>query len=112
MKSKKKKNKPEHYVTRWDGIRAPIYFESIDEKEKLDGVCYDPETKYRQIVVDKRLGKRRKLNVIIEEITHAFFFDEPEYKVRKFSAELGRILYKRFIKQNAVETSKDNEQDI
>ena len=85
--NKKKKRKPQHYITRWDGIRIPIYFESID--------------------IDESLGKRRKLNVIIEEITHAFFFDEPEYKVRKYSAELGRIIYNRFMKQNAIENFED-----
>jgi len=36
-------------------------------------------------------------------MTHAFFFDEPEYKVRKFSAELGRIIYNRYIRANAEE---------
>jgi|TARA_R100000781_G_scaffold90496_2_gene55948 KaiC/GvpD/RAD55 family RecA-like ATPase len=107
MSTKKKKNKPEHFITRWDGIRVPIYFESIDNSEMLDGVCYDPESTDRKIVVDKRLGKRRKLNVIIEEITHAFFYDQPEYKVRKYSAELGRVIYNRFIKQKAIETSAD-----
>ena len=31
------------------------------------------------------------------------FYDQPEYKVRKFSAELGKIIYNRFVKQNSVE---------
>ena len=105
--NKRKKRKPQHYITRWDGIRIPIYFESIDIDERADGWCYDPSSNERKIIVDESLGKRRKLNVIIEEITHAFFFDEPEYKVRKYSAELGRIIYNRFMKQNAIENFED-----
>ena len=29
------------------------------------------------------------------------------YKVRKYSAELGRIIYNRFMKQNAIENFED-----
>jgi len=39
------------------------------------------------------------LNVVIEEVTHAFFYDLPEYKVRKFSAQLGRVIYSLFLKK-------------
>lgn len=77
----------------------PIKYESISKKFSADGLCYDPHGKDAKIIIDNRLGKRRKLNVLIEEITHAFFYDLPEYKVRKFSAELGRILYNQFLKK-------------
>ena len=80
--NKKKKRKPQHYITRWDGIRIPIYFESIDIDERADGWCYDPSSNERKIIVDESLGKRRKLNVIIEEITllwNSSFEDIDEY---------------------------------
>jgi|TARA_A100001391_G_scaffold170384_1_gene131400 hypothetical protein len=104
---KKKRKRADHYVKRFDGKRIPLYFETISKTLSAEGLCYDPLHKDRKILVDKRLGKRRKLNVIIEEITHAFFFDEPEYKVRKFSAELGKIIYGRFVKKNAIENNED-----
>ncbi len=77
----------------------PIKYKNISEKEAADGLCYDPHGKNARIIIDKRLGKKRKLNVLIEEITHAFFYELPEYKVRKFSAELGRVLYNQFLKK-------------
>lgn len=70
-----------------------------DLKNKCDGICYDPQSKNPRIYIDSNLGKRRELNVLIEEITHAFFYDLPEYKVRKFSAELGKIIYRQFLKK-------------
>ena len=79
--------------------KIPIIFEEIDEKEVADGLCYNPYSKDAKILIDNRLGKRRRLNVLIDEITHAFFYELPEYKVRKFSAELGRVLYNQFLKK-------------
>jgi hypothetical protein len=98
-----KKKKADHVVTRFDHIQIPLSFRSIRTNLEMEGFCIDPEHPEAEIVVDKRLGKKRKLNVIIEEITHAFFYDEPEYKVRKFSSELGRIIYNRYIRANAEE---------
>lgn len=77
----------------------PIEYKKIRDEESADGLCYNPHGKNARIIIDNRLGKRRRLNVFIEEITHAFFYDLPEYKVRKFSAELGRILYNQFLKK-------------
>lgn len=74
----------------------PILFKIIKD---ANGYCYNPSYKNARIVIDKNLLPRRKLNVIIEEITHSFFWNEPEYKVRKFSAQLGKIIYRLFIKK-------------
>ena len=102
MPSSLKKN-PDFIVTRYDDIQIPLYFLNIRKDIDAEGLCYHPLEDGASILVDKKLGKKRKLNVIIEEITHAFFYDEPEYKVRKFSSELGRIIYNRYIKANAEE---------
>ena len=32
------------------------------------------------------------MSVLIEELTHAFFWDIPEYKVRKFSALAAKLI--------------------
>ena len=102
MPSSLKKN-PDFIITRYDDIRIPLYFLNIRKDYEAEGLCYHPLEEGASILVDKNLGKKRKLNVIIEEVTHAFFYDEPEYKVRKFSSELGRIIYNRYIKANAAE---------
>lgn len=74
----------------------PIHFSSIRD---ADGLCYNPSLKNSRILIQKNLLTRRRLNVLIEEITHAFFWDLPEYKVRKFSAQLGRVIYSLFLKK-------------
>ncbi len=102
MPSSLKKN-PDFLITRYDDIQIPLYFLNIRKDINAAGLCYHPLEEGASILVDKKLGKKRKLNVIIEEMTHAFFFDEPEYKVRKFSSELGRVIYNRYIRANAEE---------
>ena len=74
----------------------PIRFKSLTT---ADGYCYNPNLKNSRIEIGNHLLSRRKLNVLIEEVTHAFFWDLPEYKVRKFSAELGRVIYRLFLKK-------------
>lgn len=74
----------------------PIFFKRLYD---ADGLCYNPYEKNPRIIIDHRLLTRRRLNVIIEEITHGFFWDLPEYKVRKFSAQLGKVIYRLFIKK-------------
>jgi hypothetical protein len=74
----------------------PIHFSDIKD---ADGWCYNPSLKNSRILIDKSLLTRRRLNVLIEEVTHAFFWDLPEYKVRKFSAQLGRVIYSLFLKK-------------
>jgi len=74
----------------------PIIFKNL---QTADGWCFDPESDEAKIYIGKQLQNRRKLNVLIEEITHAFFWEMPEYRVRKFSAQLGKIIYHLFIKK-------------
>ena len=66
---------------------------------KASGLCDSPDTDYPQILVDPTLLTRRQLNVLIEEVFHAHLFDLPERKARKFAANLGKLVYNRFIKK-------------
>lgn len=68
-------------------------------KYKADGLCDNPETKCPTIIVNPSLNKRRQLNVLIEEVFHAHLYDLPEWKARKFAANLGKLVYNKFIKK-------------
>ena len=60
-------------------------------KHKADGLCDNPNThKHPAILINPTLNKRRQLNVLIEEVFHAHLYDLPEWKARKFSANLGK----------------------
>ena len=65
----------------------------------VEGLCDSPTSENPQIIVDPKLLTRRQLNVLIEEVFHAHFFDLPEWKARKFAANLGKLVYNRFIKE-------------
>jgi hypothetical protein len=66
---------------------------------KASGLCDNPNSKNPSILVDPSLKKRRQLNVIIEEVFHAHLYDLPEKKARKFAANLGKVIYSRFLKK-------------
>lgn len=76
-----------------------VQYVKIPAKEQAQGLCYSPEEKYPRIVVDKDLKTRRQLNVLIEEVFHAHFFDLPEWKARKFAANLGKLIYNKYLKK-------------
>jgi hypothetical protein len=65
----------------------------------VEGLCDSPDTERPQVIVDPQLLKRRQLNVLIEEVFHAHFYDLPEWKARKFAANLGKLVYNKFIKE-------------
>jgi hypothetical protein len=82
-----------------EGIQYTIYNHKIDPKENAEGLCDDPKSHKPKIIIDPSLLPRRKMNVLIEEIFHAHFFDVSEKKARKFAANLGKILYSKFLKK-------------
>lgn len=47
-----------------------------------------PRIRFEKAVIDKRA----RLSTFIEEFTHAFFWEEPEWKVKKFSATLAKFI--------------------
>lgn len=81
-------------------IQYTIYFGKPRIKDKnVDGLCDNPKLQKPQIILDCDLKDRRKLNVLIEEVFHAHFFDMTEKSARKFSANLGKIIYSMFLKK-------------
>lgn len=87
---------PAFYIETHTKQSIPVYFSPI---RKASGYCFDPDGPEPKIIISKQLLKRRKLNVLIEEMAHAFWYDAPEYKVRKFSAQLGKLIYNLFLKK-------------
>lgn len=80
----------------FDGVEYHVNYVNIPTSKKAEGLCYPPSKK-SLIKVDKKLNKKRKLNVLIEEVFHAHFFDLPEWKARKFAANLGKLIYNEFL---------------
>lgn len=82
-----------------DNIEYFIKYKKIPQKDKADGLCYNPESKTPRIIIEKSLKTKRMLNVIIEEVFHAHFYEVSEKKARKFSSNLGKVLYNKFLKK-------------
>jgi len=80
----------------FEGIEYQVDYIKIPADRQADGLCYNPEIN-PIIYVDKDLKDRRKLNVLIEEVFHAHFWDLPEWKARKFAANLGKLVYAEFL---------------
>lgn len=87
------------------GIKYQAYFSFPWKKTKqkgkrrttrteLGGYCDDPKTKKPKVLIRRGLGKKRELNVTIEEFSHAFFFDKLEKEIRPFATTLTKFLYK------------------
>lgn len=87
----------------FEKVEYSVYYLKPHPRYKADGLCDNPSEKKPQIIIDPALKKRRMLNVIIEEVFHAHFYDLPEKKARKFAANLGKLIYKKFLrKKNAT----------
>lgn len=83
----------------FENIEYEVLYVKPKFNRLVDGLCDNPETKNPQIVIDPALLDRRKLNVLIEEVFHAYFYDLPEYKARKFAANLGKLIYNQHLKK-------------
>ena len=83
----------------FEGVEYTVNYNKPLARYKASGLCDSPDTKYPQILVDPTLLTRRQLNVLIEEVFHAHLFELPEWKARKFAANLGKLVYNRFIKK-------------
>lgn len=75
-------------------LRPPLH-----NGRAVEGLCDSPTCRKPQIFIDPNLKTRRKLNVLIEEMFHAHFFDMNEKQARKFSANLGKMIYNIFLKK-------------
>tara|TARA_R110000751_G_scaffold135286_1_gene238066 strand:- start:800 stop:1189 length:390 start_codon:yes stop_codon:yes gene_type:complete len=78
-----------------DGVEYELIWKKPHYTYNADGLCYSPEMDNPKILVDPKLKKRRKLSTLIEEVTHAFFWDKSEKEVRKFSSVLSGLISKQ-----------------
>ena len=82
----------------FEGIEYTVNYNKPSGKYNASGLCDNPDIKNPEILVDPTSQKRRQLNVLIEEVFHAHLYDLPEKKARKFAANLGKLIYNRFLK--------------
>jgi hypothetical protein len=83
----------------FDDVEYTVNYNKPPARFKASGLCDNPENIHPQIHVDPKLLTRRQLNVLIEEVFHAHLYDLPEWKARKFAANLGKLIYNRFLKK-------------
>lgn len=84
----------------FEGVQYTVNYNKPHSRLKAAGLCDNPIVKkHPAIMVDPTLKTRRQLNVLIEEVFHAHLYDLPEKKARKFAANLGKLIYNRFIKK-------------
>ena len=80
--------------TNADGVEYELLWKKPHYKYNAEGLCCSPETDDPKILIDPTLKNRRKMSVLIEEITHAFFWEKSEREVRKFSSTLAKLIQK------------------
>lgn len=88
---------PKRVIKNFEDIVMPVCYIKPDKKGKYLGLCYNPEGHMPIILIDPKLLPRKKLNVLIEEVFHAYFFELAEWKAKRFAANLGRLIYSDFI---------------
>lgn len=93
-KQKKPQELPGIVFKNTDKIEYHIIWKKPAKRWNASGLCDSPDTKNPEIWVDPNLDEKRFLEVLIEEVTHAHWFDKTEKDVRKFTANLRRILWK------------------
>lgn len=83
----------------FEGVEYTVNYVKPAPRYSAEGLCDNPKLPNPQIVVDPNLLPRRQLNVLIEEVFHAYFYELPEKKARKFASSLGKLVYNKFIKK-------------
>lgn len=91
-KHKKTKSKIIKFKTA-RGIKYKLVWRAPAKSYNAAGLCDDPKSKKPEILIDPKLLDKRLLSVLIEELSHAFWFEKPEKEVRKFAAVLTRLIY-------------------
>ena len=77
-----------------EGVEYEIKWRKPHSSYNADGLCCNPQIKDPKILIDPTLKENRSLSVLIEEVTHAFFWDIPEKDARKFAPRLAKIIKK------------------
>lgn len=80
--------------TNADGIEYELMWKKPHYTYNAEGLCWAPDQEDPKIIIDPTLKPKRKMSVLIEEVTHAFFWEKSEKEVRKFSALLTRLINK------------------
>ena len=83
----------------FEGVEYTVNYNKPHYRLRASGLCDNPNCKHPSIIVDPTLQTRRQLNVLIEEVFHAHLYDLPEKKARKFAANLGKLIYNKFLKK-------------
>ena len=92
------KNTGKMRIKTFEDHEYDVQFVKIPERLDAEGVCYPPDEKNSSIIkVDPCLKTRRQINVLIEEVFHAYFFDLPEWKAKRFAGNLGKVIYKKYL---------------
>ncbi len=76
------------------GIEYQIVWKAPAKKWQANGLCDPPDSKSPEIWVDPDLDEKLFLEVLTEEMVHAHWFEKSEKEVRKFAANLRRVLIK------------------
>lgn len=81
------------------GVRFRIYWRRITKKDlkscrasAANGICFSPDSKNPKIIIDPKLKDKKKLKVLIEELFHAFVFQEKEKVARQFASTLAEMI--------------------
>jgi len=86
--------------TNADGVEYELLWKKPHYTYNAEGLCGSPQAENPQILIDPNLKDRRKMSVLIEEVTHAFFWEKSEREVRKFSSTLSKLIQKNLNKSH------------
>lgn len=86
--------------TNADGVEYELLWKKPHYTYNAEGLCSSPEVENPKILIDPKLKDRRKMSVLIEEVTHAFFWEKSEREVRKFSSTLSKLIQKNLNKSH------------
>lgn len=82
-----------------DGVKYSLSIRNIKKKELIrlklgdcEGFCETPDFKKPKIVIQAGLCDYRTVEILVEELTHAFFFEKSEREVRKLAKIMTRAL--------------------
>lgn len=66
--------------------------------EDYRGLCDDPSEDRPCIYMLSYLKDKELIEIIVHEMTHAFFWNASEEKVTKFAEEVAEVIYKKYLK--------------
>lgn len=79
-----------------DGIKYEIVWKKPAKSYGAYGLCDDPTSKNPQIWIDPDLDNKKLIEIIVHELTHAFFFKTREKCVTKFAKVVTKVFLSKF----------------